>query len=66
MDILNMYAVRRNRNGEIEYWNFFIDCWVSPEEFDLNCITSENVAEYFIKGNNGEVVKLKINVTEEK
>lgn len=69
MDILNVkaYAVRRIRNGKIEYWHFFIDCWVSPEEFDLNCITSEFVATNFVKkGNGGEVVKLKINVKEAK
>lgn len=67
MDILDMYAtVRRNWNGEIEYRNFLTDCWVSSEEFDLNCTTNTWVAESFVNGNGGEVVKLKINVTEEK
>lgn len=66
MNNLNMYAiVRKNKNGKIEYRNFFINRWVSPDEFNLNCITIARIAEDFAKCNR-EVVKLKINVTEEK
>lgn len=66
MNIWNMrvYTVRHKRwNGEIEYWNFFLDCWVTTKEFCLDCTTNDWIAaENFVKDNGGEVVKLRVRV----
>lgn len=62
---MTLYAVKhKDWDGKIEYWNFFADCWVTPGEFNADCMTSAWAAEDFAKGNGGEIVKLKVDVTE--
>lgn len=62
---MTLYAVKhKDWDGKIEYWNFFADCWVTPGEFNADCMTSAWAAEDFAKGNGGEVIKLKVDVKE--
>jgi len=59
------YAVKhKDWDGTIEYWNFFSDRWVTSRYFNADCMTSAWVAEEFIKGNGGEIIKLKVDVNE--
>lgn len=39
------YAVKRlNLENEVEYWDFFLEKWVTPENVNNDCITTQSAA----------------------
>ena len=62
--IRSFFPGHKDWDGKVEYWNFFADCWVTPGAFNADCMTSSWTAEDFVKGNGGEVVKLKVSAAE--
>lgn len=62
---MTLYAVKHiTWDNKVEYWNFFADYWVTSAEFNYDCITSMWTAEEFLDDNEGELVKMKIDVCE--
>jgi hypothetical protein len=63
---LERYAVRRlNWEHKVEYWNFFLEKWVSPENVNDDCVTTHSAAtcahnDYY----GSEIVEMKITIEE--
>lgn len=63
---IERYAVRRlNWEHKVEYWNFFLEKWVSPENVNDDCVTTHSAAscvhsEYY----GSEIVEMKITIEE--
>lgn len=39
------YAVKRlNLDNKVEYWDFFLEKWVTPENVNNDCITTHSAA----------------------
>ena len=63
---IERYAVRHlNWEHKVEYWNFFLDEWVSPENVNDDCVTTHSAAscvhsEYY----GSENVEMKITIEE--
>lgn len=60
-----LYGVKNiNLKHEVEYWNFFLDQWVSENEVDDDCCTAYLAAHEFTSGNPGEIVNMEITIKE--
>lgn len=63
---IKRYAVKRlNWENKIEYWNFFFEEWVNPENVNDDCVTTPSAAscvhnEYY----GSEIVEMKITIEE--
>lgn len=61
---IDRYAVKRlNWDNRVEYWNFWLDKWVAPEDLDDNCVTTYSTANC-LQGDfyDSEIVDMKITI----
>lgn len=62
---IERYAVKNvNWKHEVEYWNFFLDEWVSESEVNDDCVNNHFACSDFIRGNPGEIVEMKVTIEE--
>lgn len=63
---IERYAVRQlNWEHKVEYWNFFLDEWVSPENVNDDCVTTHSAASCVQHDYYGsEIVEMKIIIEE--
>ncbi len=58
-----LYAVRRVRYQETQYWDFWMEQWVI-NEFGFDCMNKKFVAENIAKEHNAELVPINVFVKE--
>ncbi len=63
---IKCYAVKRlNLENKVEYWDFFLDKWVTPENVNDDCVTTYSAASCIQKESYGsEIVEMRVIIEE--
>lgn len=63
---IERYAVRRlTWENKVEYWDFFLDKWVTPENVNDDCVTTYSAASCVQKESYGsEIVEMRVIIEE--
>ena len=63
---IKCYAVKRlNLENKVEYWDFFLDKWVIPENVNDDCVTTYSAASCIQKESYGsEIVEMRVIIEE--
>lgn len=63
---IERYAVKRlNLENKVEYWDFFLDKWVTPENVNDDCVTTYSAASCIQKESYGsEIVEMRVIIEE--
>lgn len=63
---IKRYAVKRlNWDNKVEYWDFFLDKWVTPENVNDDCVTTYSAASCLQKeSSDSEIVEMNITIEE--
>lgn len=63
---IERYAVRRlTWENKVEYWDFFLDKWVTPENVNDDCVTTYFAASCVQKESYGsEIVEMRVIIEE--
>ena len=63
---IKCYAVKRlNLENKVEYWDFILDKWVTPENVNDDCVTTYSAASCIQKESYGsEIVEMRVIIEE--